>query len=181
MHDTDELGVPEGADRHWRHRMIEMWVRRALDYQDLGIDLLLCGQSPLGELLAAPSAPLLNGISVCLVDVADPVRRARLAERDPGQWDTQAIDASLGWAAWHRGHALDPAHRPDVIIDDSWSEMVWSRWTGWKASDPRWHVQRLDTTDRPVTECVDQVEHWITEQRDTHQVGRLTLSPGWAA
>ncbi|MGW4734684.1 hypothetical protein ACWEQC_36950 [Streptomyces shenzhenensis] len=56
VHDTDELGVPEGADRHWRHRMIEMSVRRALDYQDLGIDLLLCGQPPLGELPAAPSA-----------------------------------------------------------------------------------------------------------------------------
>lgn len=87
VHDFDELGVPEGADRHWRHRMTEMWVRRAVEYQDRGIDLLLSGQSPLGEVLAAPSAPLLDGIAVCLVDVADPARRARLAERDAGRWD----------------------------------------------------------------------------------------------
>src|SRR2546426_204768 len=78
VHDFDELGVPEGADLRWRHRMTEMWVRRALDCQALGIDLLLTGQSPLGEVLAVPSAPLLDGIAVCLVDVADEVRGVRL-------------------------------------------------------------------------------------------------------
>lgn len=181
VHDVDELGVPEGADRHWRHRMTEMWVRRALEYQDQGIDLLLSGQSPLGEVLAAPSAPLLNGIAVCLVDVAAPARRARLAERDPGRWDTQAIDAFVGWAAWHREHALDPSYRPDVIIDDGWPEMVWNRWIGWNAGDPRWRTELLDTTDRRVTECVDQVEQWIIEQRSAHQAGRLTLGHGWAS
>ncbi|MEU1849719.1 hypothetical protein ABZ499_10695 [Streptomyces sp. NPDC019990] len=30
VHDFDELGVPEGADLHWRHRMTEMWVRRGV-------------------------------------------------------------------------------------------------------------------------------------------------------
>ncbi|MGF0173201.1 hypothetical protein ACQF36_22670 [Streptomyces sp. Marseille-Q5077] len=119
VHDFDELGVPEGADRRWRHRMTEMWLRRALEYQDRGIDLLFTGQSPLGEVLATPSAPLLDGIAICLVDVADEVRRARLAERDPGRWETQAVDAFLGWAEWHRNHALDPRHRPRVIVD--WS------------------------------------------------------------
>jgi uridine kinase len=56
VHDFDELGVPAGADPHWRHHMTEMWVRRALEYQERGIDLLLTGQSPLGEVLAVPSA-----------------------------------------------------------------------------------------------------------------------------
>lgn len=181
MHDFDELGVPKGVDRHWRHRMTEMWIRRALEYQERGIDLLLSGQSPLGEVLAAPSAPLLDGIAVCLVDVADPVRRTRLAERDPGRWDSPAVDAFLGWAEWHRKHALDPSHRPDVIIDDSWPEMAWRRWTAWNAGDLRWHTQLLDTTYRPVTESVDQVEQWITEQRDALQTGRLPLSHGWAS
>ncbi|PNG20559.1 hypothetical protein [Streptomyces cahuitamycinicus] len=181
VHDFDELGVPEGADRHWRHRMTEMWVRRALEYQDRGIDLLLSGQSLLGEVLAAPSAPLLDGIAVCLVDVADPVRRARLAERDVGRWDSQAIDAFLGWAEWHRKHAVDPSHRPDVIIDDSWPEMVWSRWAGWNTGDLRWRTHLLDTTDRPITDSVDQVEQWINEQRGVHRVGQLPLSRGWAS
>ncbi|WP_020659246.1 hypothetical protein [Amycolatopsis benzoatilytica] len=62
VHDFDEVGVPERPDHHWRHRTTELWVRRALEYQDCGIDLLLTGQSPLGEVLAAPSAPLLDGI-----------------------------------------------------------------------------------------------------------------------
>ena len=39
----------------------------------------------------------------------------------------------------------------------------------------------LDTTDRPVTESVDQVEQWITEQRDAHRTGQLSLGPGWAS
>ncbi|MER5530478.1 hypothetical protein ABT075_38890 [Streptomyces sp. NPDC002677] len=140
MHDFDEIGVPEGADRRWRHRMTEMWVRLALEYQDRGVDLLLTGQSPLGEVLATPSAPLLDGIAVCLVDVSDQVRRARLAERDSGRWDAQAVDAFLGWAAWHREHALDPQYRPHVIVHGSWPEMVWHRWTEWDAGDPRWDL-----------------------------------------
>ncbi|RDI16757.1 hypothetical protein [Lentzea flaviverrucosa] len=82
VHDFDEVGVPEGADRRWRQRTTEMWVRRALEHQDRGVDLLLTGQSPLGEVLAAPSAPLLDGIAVCLVDVSDEVRRSRLTARD---------------------------------------------------------------------------------------------------
>ncbi|WP_431682917.1 hypothetical protein [Kitasatospora sp. KL5] len=85
VHDFDELGVPDGADRRWRNRMTEMWVRRALEYQDRGVDLLLTGQSPLGEVLASPSAPSLDGIAVCLVDVSDELRRGRLAVRDPGR------------------------------------------------------------------------------------------------
>ncbi|WP_236243990.1 hypothetical protein [Streptomyces sp. CC210A] len=181
VHDFDELGVPEGADLRWRHRMTEMWVRRALEYQDRGIDFLLTGQSPLGEVLAVPSAPLLHGIAVCLVDVADEVRRVRLAERDPGRWDAPAVDAFLGWAAWHRKHPLDPRHRPDVVIDNSWPEMVWHRWTGWRTGDPRWSTQLLDTTDQPVTKSVDQVERWITEQRDAYQAGQLALSRGWSS
>jgi shikimate kinase len=28
VHDFDEIGVPQGADRHWRHRMTELWARR---------------------------------------------------------------------------------------------------------------------------------------------------------
>jgi hypothetical protein len=113
VHDFDGLGVPEDADLRWRHQMTEMWVRRELEYQDCGIDFLLTVQSPLGEVLAVPSTPLLDGI-VCLVDVADEVRRGRLAERDAGRWDAPAVDAFLGWAAWHRKHALDspsPARR----------------------------------------------------------------------
>ncbi|WNM36281.1 hypothetical protein RKE30_41070 [Streptomyces sp. Li-HN-5-11] len=39
VHDFDAVGVPEGPDRHWRHRVTELWVRRALEYQGCGIDV----------------------------------------------------------------------------------------------------------------------------------------------
>jgi hypothetical protein len=52
IHDFDEIGVPAGADTAWRHRAIEQWVRRALEYQAEGTDVLLAGQTPFGELLA---------------------------------------------------------------------------------------------------------------------------------
>ncbi|HEY2796021.1 MAG TPA: hypothetical protein VGJ28_26895 [Micromonosporaceae bacterium] len=180
VHDFDEVGVPERPDRHWRHRETEVWVRRALEYQNRGIDLLLTGQSPLGEILAAPSAPLLDGIAVCLVDVADEVRRHRLAVRDAGRWDDSAVTAFLGWAAWHRGHARDPRHRPEVITRGSGSDMAWHRWSGWTADDPRWRTHILDTTDQPIAASVDHVQRWVTEQRDAHRAGHLALNHGWA-
>jgi hypothetical protein len=154
-------------------------VRRALEYQSRGIDLLLTGQCPLGEVLAAPSVPLLDGIAVCLVDVADEARRDRLTNRDPGRRDAPAVDAFLGWAAWHRGHAHDPLHQPDVIISASLPGMAWHRWTGWAADDPRWGTNLLDTTDQPLAQSADQVERWVTEQRDAYRSGQLALIRGW--
>ncbi|MFE5629557.1 hypothetical protein [Streptomyces sp. NPDC056463] len=105
--------------------------------------------------------------------------RGRLALRDPGRWDAPAVDAFLGWAAWHRKHAEDPRHRPEVLMDGSGPEMAWHRWTGWTADDRRWSTHLLDTTDRPVPETVDQVEQWVTGQRAALRTGRLTLSRGW--
>ncbi|AJT68707.1 hypothetical protein T261_7105 [Streptomyces lydicus] len=84
-------------------------------------------------------------------------------------------------AAWHRKHALDPRHRPDAITDKSWPKMAWHRWAGWHAGDPRWRTQLLDTTDQAVTKSVDQVDRWITQQRDAHQAGWLPLGRDWAS
>ncbi|MFJ3799095.1 hypothetical protein ACIPSJ_22755 [Streptomyces sp. NPDC090088] len=180
VHDFDEVGVPDPPiPPHWRNRMTEVWVRRALEYEDRGMDLLLSGNSPLGEVLAAPSAPSLNGIAVCLIDVADQDRRERLAARDGGRWDQAATDAFCGWAAWHRGHARDPRFRPDIITDGSWPEMAWHRWTTWTAEDPRWRTHLIDTTGQSLATSVDQVERWVTEQRNAHRSGRLALPRGW--
>ena len=179
VHDFDEVGVPRDPDPHWRHRNTELWVRRALEYQERGLDLLLTGQSPLGEVLAAPSAPEVDGIALCLVDVDDEIRRARLAHRDSGRWDTSEVDAFLGWAAWHRGHARDPRHLPEAITNGSAPDMVWHRWTDWTAGDPRWSTHILDTTDEPVSQSVDKIEQWVVEQRAAHRSGRLPLALGW--
>lgn len=179
VHDFDEVGVPEHPDHQWRHQTTEAWVRRALEYQDRGIDLLLTWQTPLGEVLAAPSSLLLDGIAVCLVDVDDQTRQKRLSERDGGRWDAAAVEAFLGWAAWHRQHRLDPQSRLEVITAGGWKDMAWHRWTDWSADDARWRSHLLDTTDQPVTASADQVVQWITDQREALQSGRLALRRGW--
>lgn len=108
VHDFDEIGVPAGADTAWRQRSLENWIRRALRYQADGLDVLLTGQSPLGEVLACPSAIELNGIAACLLDVDDQVRWRRLEDRGPGRWDEEDKRSFIGWARWHRGHAAEP-------------------------------------------------------------------------
>lgn len=180
VHDFDEIGVPDDADLEWRQRSLELWIRRAVDYQMVGIDLLLTGQSPLGEVLAAPSADRLDGIAVYLVDVADETRRQRRAQRDPAGGPPDAVEAFTNWTAWHRQHAADPRHRPDVLTAGSWPRMAWHRWTAWSASDPQWCTRTLDTTDHPIAASIAALAAWVVEQRDLNRVGTLPLAPGWA-
>src|SRR5207253_9418828 len=70
-----------------RRDLLSFPTRRS---SDLGLDVLLAGQSPLGEVLASPSAIELKGIAACLLDVDDRLRRQRLERRDPGKWDVDA-------------------------------------------------------------------------------------------
>ncbi len=177
--DTDEYGVPSTADTAWRQAELEQWIGRALAYEEQGLDVLLTGQSPLGEILAAPSAPRLAGIAVCLLDVADEVRAARLRARQPGVWSDEQLENFNLWAIWHREHAADPAAQPHIITDAGWPGMRWERWTSWTADDPRWRTYRLDTTDRSIEESAEQMEGWITEERALLQAGSSPLCRGW--
>ncbi len=172
VHDVDEPGAPPAAPT-------EYWICRALNYQQRGVDMLLAGQAPLGEVLAAASAPLLDGIAVCLIDVADQVRRDRLAQRDPGKWDTAFVDDFVEWARWHRGQARDPVRRPEVLLEGNNPGAAWHRWTGWSSDDPRWSTHVLDTTSQPLERSVEQAEAWIAAQRDAHRSGTLPLRYGW--
>jgi hypothetical protein len=52
-----------------------------------------------------------------------------------------------------------------VIVDGSWPEMVWDRWSAWTKDDPRWSTYLLDTTGQPVQRSVDALERWITANR----------------
>jgi hypothetical protein len=117
VHDFDEIGVPSGADTAWRHSANESWLRRGLDYQAEGVDLLLAGQSPLGEILAAQSAPQLEAISACLIDCSDKVRVARLRARGRDWFERigGSMEDYLRWADWMRRHASDPTWMPEVI------------------------------------------------------------------
>lgn len=182
LHDFDEIEVPSGADTSWRHRANERWLQRALDYEAQGIDLLLAGQTPLGEVLAAPSAAKLEAISACLIDCDDETRIERIQARGP-EWLQRtggALEDYINWADWMRGHAADPAWRVDVIRHEaSESEMHWSRWTDWVAGDPRWRVHVLDTSAMPVEEVARELIEWIDEERALIKAGKHPL-PGRA-
>jgi hypothetical protein len=183
IHEFDEIGVPPGADTAWRHRADERWVRRALDYQGEGTDLLVAGQTPLGELLATPSAPQLEAISACLIDCDDTTRVARLRARGP-EWFARSgadLQGYLNWAAWMREHAADPFSRREVIRHDASSnEMSWSWSSGWRANDPRWRVRVIDTSALPVEEVAGELVDWIDEERALFRSGAHPLATGAA-
>jgi hypothetical protein len=178
IHDFDEIEVPVDADTGWRHRATEEWARRALAYQAKGTDLLMAGQTPIGELLAAPSAPQLEAISACLLDCDEATQRTRLERRGPG-WLTRVpgrLEDYLKWAEWMRGHARDPAWRPEVIRHvDTESEMHWARWSSWQAGDPRWRVRVIDTAAVPVEVVVDELAAWIKGERKLVRAGSHPL------
>ena len=160
VHDLDEIGVPPHPDTTWRHGAIETWVRRALDYQAREVDLLLGGQAPLGEVLAAPSAPLLERVSACLLDCADKARLARLRARGPVD-----LQAQLNWADWMRRHASDPSWRQDVIQQAGAAGMRWERWSDWQPGHERWRVRRIDTTNLAPALVAEELAAWIAEER----------------
>lgn len=179
IHDIDEIGVPPGADAAWRHRANEQWVRRALAYQAEGTDLLLAGQTPFGEQLAAPSTPRLEAISGCLIDCDDETRARRLRARGAEWFARTAGDLRdyLNWAVWMRGHAADPSWRPDVIRHEATDgEMHWSRWSGWRAGDPRWRVRVIDTSALAVEQVAAELIEWINEERALHRSGAHPLA-----
>ena len=181
IHDFDEIGVPPGADRAWRQDANEIWVQRGVASQVAGIDLLLAGQTPLGELLATPSAASLDAISACLLDCDDETRIRRIEERGE-DWLTRSpgtLRDYLNWAAWMRGHAADPQWRVDVIRRDEGPSLQWNRWDGWKAGDPRWRVHVIDTSRTDVALVADGLLEWIEAERALHRSGDHPLT-GWA-
>jgi len=179
VRDFDEIAVPSDADTAWRHRANEQWVRRALDYQAEGTDLLLAGQTPFGELLAAPSASRLEAISGCLIDCDDETRVARLRARGP-EWFARTggeLQDYLNWASWMREHAADPSSRIEVIRQEATlDEMRWSRWSSWRAGDPRWRVRAIDTSASSVEKVADELIEWISQERALFRSGAHPLA-----
>jgi hypothetical protein len=157
----DSIGVPAGADTAWRHAAVERWVQRALAVQERGGHLVLCGQVPMGELLAAPSADRLDGIAVCVLHCSPEVRRSRLLGRgeDPG-----AIVHHNRFGEWFLAHTLDPTHAPEVIRVPSDVPMQWSRWADLSPGDPRWRAEVIDTDALTSAQVAELVEHWVRRE-----------------
>jgi broad-specificity NMP kinase len=168
-HDLDEKKV---ADEYTRCQQLEDWVQLALKLQRESRNFLLTSHSPLGELLACPSAPKIEGISACLLDCSDTVRITRMRERgfDPRWPPTQDV---LNWASWHRVHAWDPQWEQHVIVGNGPPDHAYNRWINWEQSDHRWQVSLIDTTDADVEGMLEMVAAWVQTERDKVP----TLSP----
>ncbi|MDQ7877176.1 hypothetical protein Q9R08_04220 [Microbacterium sp. QXD-8] len=154
----DWIGVPADADTAWRHAAIEHWVQRAVSGQRSGRHFLLCGQVPMGELLAAPSADQLDGIAVCVLHCSPEVRLARLRARGEPE---QTLIHHVRFGEWFRDHTLDPTHSPEVIRAENAVGMRWERWADWPKGDPRWDAQIIDTDRLSPEEAAQDIETWV--------------------
>jgi hypothetical protein len=172
-HDCDERIV---LDEYTRCQQLEEWVQLALNYQQAGRDFLFTTHSPLGELLACPSARQLAGISACLLDCSDQVRIQRMRNRgiDPRWPPTQH---TLNWAAWHRMHAWDPQWEQHVIVGNGPPEHSYSSWSNWEQTDERWQVRIINTTDADVKLMLDWCATWVESERATTPL--LTPDTKW--
>lgn len=156
-----------------RPSLLERCVQRAIQNKDE--DTIVFGQSPLGELLACPSAIELEHIAACLLDCHDVVRTDRVRARQP---DSDWFDQHhLSWAAWHRMHAVDPGWTQQAVTGDENPSMRWERWTSWRRGDPRWRVFVIDTTTLNKKAVVDRFLDW--KQSASKIRSGLTRSARW--
>ncbi len=145
-HDFDERWT--GGSKRDRQQQTEGWIQTALA---TGAPFGLLGQCPLGEILAAPSAPSLSGLRHLLLDVDDVERIRRLRERG-GDGATQDL---LNWAAWLRAHQTFPDWQPDVLTEGGWEEMCWDRWLAHGFTN--WPGHTLNATELTPPETALQI------------------------
>lgn len=155
--DFDDIGVPEGADKKWRQESTEKWLQKLLRENK---DTCLLGQIVLGELLACPSAKLIDKVNFCLLEVSDFERIQRLKKRN-----TYGTDQNmLNWSSWLRIHHQDPQWMQHVLKEDCWDGLDFSSWdqlTNWASKA---NVKNLDTTGLSINQVAESVVGWINEK-----------------
>jgi len=172
-HDYDEK---RPTDKDTRCLQLEEWIQLALIQEQEDRDFLLTSHSPLGELLACPSACRLTGISACLLDCSDRVRIQRMRTRGIDlKWPpSQRV---LNWASWHRMHAWDPQWEQHVIKGNGSAEHDYDRWINWQQTDERWKVNVIDTTDIEIEQVLTVVAEWVISERNNGSL--LTPATKW--
>ena len=161
-HDFDEILVNTGEERCL---VMEQWILKALEAQRKGKDFLITAHTPLGELLASPSAIKLDGICACLLDCNDFIRTERYRSRpDMEEWPLN--QDTLCWAVWQRMHASDPQWEQRVILRPKLKDFKWERWINWTKNDKRWQLEILDNSNLTIDETLKILTEWISEQKD---------------
>ncbi len=146
---------PEAMSRVRRQQTAEVAVRRAVELQAFGRHLLLAGDPvPAAEVVAAPSAPELDAIAVCLLDATPEAQAERLAARG----DHPALLAHhQAFAEWMRRQASDPLHMTHVVSDAGWEDMRWERL---EQLAPDWRMHTIDTTHMTKPAVAGAVLDW---------------------
>jgi hypothetical protein len=105
----DVVAMPRAPTLAWRQRATEAVVCHALKLQEDGRHVLLAGDPvAAGEVLAAPSADRLDGIAVCLLDVARDTQAARLVRGGTIQRSSCTTSRSrTGCASTRPTHTID--------------------------------------------------------------------------
>jgi broad-specificity NMP kinase len=146
---------PETMTRVWRQQTTEAAVRRGIELQGSGRHLLLAGDPvPAAEVVAAPSAPKLDLIAVCLLDATPEAQAERLAARGD---HPSLLPHHQAFAEWMRRQASDPLHMTRVVSDAGWEEMRWERL---EQLAPEWRVHTIDTTHMTREAVADAVLDW---------------------
>jgi gluconate kinase len=170
IHDFDDIGVPENADKKWRQEATERWLQRYLKEKESVDIFCICGQVVLGEILACPSAKQIDKVNFCLLDVSDFERIQRLKKRN-----TYGADQNmLNWAAWLRMHHQDPQWEQHVLIDDCWDGLDFSTWDQFANWDNKTAVTILDTTGLSINRVAKYVADWVN--RKDNQKSELILN-----
>ena len=154
----DVVSVPVSPTIARRQRATEAAVRRAVALQREGRHLLLSGDPvAAGEVLAAPSASMLDAVAVCLLDVSAEAQAARLAHRGD---DPTLLPHHHAFADWMRGHAHSPRHMPHVLSAGGWDEMRWDRWADLDTDYEGWIMEILDTTMLSADQVAAGIMDW---------------------
>jgi hypothetical protein len=132
-----------------------MAVRRAIELQACGRHLLLAGDPvPAIEVIAAPSAPQLDAVAVCLLDASAEAQAERLTARGD---DPALLVHHQAFAEWMRQQVSDPLHMLHVVSDQGWEGMRWERLE--RLTDD-WRIHTIDTSRLSRREVADLVLEW---------------------
>jgi hypothetical protein len=133
--------MPTTGALSWRQRTTELAVRHAIALQQSGRHLLLAGDPVAAiELAAAPSAPRLGRIAICLLDASADAQAARLSARGD---DPATLVHHRAFADWMREQATNPLYLPHVVADHGWDQMRWDRLTQLVTT---WQMETIDTS-----------------------------------
>jgi hypothetical protein len=153
--DLSPVPDPTAMTLSWRQQAAESAVRRAVNLQTDGRHLLLCGDPvPALEIVAAPSAPQLEAIAVCLLDADAEAQAGRLAARGD---HPSLLPHHQAFAEWMRQQARNPLHMPHVVSEGGWDQMRWDRLDRLPAT---WGMHTIDTSRLTRAEVADATRDW---------------------